>query len=566
MNLIAALQAGIPDAANGYAELYRRGTGTRATWYASFEGDGANSSGGNITLDANGKAEVYVDELVDLLVKDASGNTVASFTEGRSSPIEEVRSQSFTGSDYVTAASAAGNPTTLQAVLDLWKTNSGAPDWKVLLDATNQTLQDAISRVAGPPFFNVKATAYGAKGDGATDDTNAIQTAINAASTNGGIVVFPPGKYILTAVLTVPQGVSLWGMGPGGLASTGAVELSQATAVERVLDIQASGTFGWREIYGLRMVHSAASTTALVVTSGAHTRPTLFRMCRFGSTVDNGNLVADDAAGDGSLYFTHCTFSMGANGVGPATGSAIMCNTSTRPWVIRDCLFIVPSTYDVTATFNGIIECGLGIRIVSGCKFDMSAKAGGTASAIRRTAGQLIATDNYITDPAGGTAYMLNLSAVTESSTVFEDNNQTDPAGGGAALYTVSSFTGNATPDWKRFFLGSREKREAYINDNSAALQLNALEFGIIFLDRSDATAQTLTTNFVVPNGSFTIVTRNNTGGAGATITPSTASFRPNAATYAIAGAGNLDVRRFRGVDIVGTIRWLADSTPVNNI
>lgn len=46
---------------------------------------------------------------------------------------------------------------------------------------------------------NVKA--YGAKGDGTTDDTTAIQNAINAAATaGGGVVYLPIGTYIATQV------------------------------------------------------------------------------------------------------------------------------------------------------------------------------------------------------------------------------------------------------------------------------------------------------------------------------------------------------------------------------
>jgi hypothetical protein len=49
----------------------------------------------------------------------------------------------------------------------------------------------------GGEVFNVKA--YGAKGDGSTDDTAAIQTAINACQTaGGGTVYFPTGNYQIT--------------------------------------------------------------------------------------------------------------------------------------------------------------------------------------------------------------------------------------------------------------------------------------------------------------------------------------------------------------------------------
>ena len=42
--------------------------------------------------------------------------------------------------------------------------------------------------------FNI--TDYGAKGDGITLDTKAIQSAINDAAENGGRVVIPGGKYL----------------------------------------------------------------------------------------------------------------------------------------------------------------------------------------------------------------------------------------------------------------------------------------------------------------------------------------------------------------------------------
>jgi hypothetical protein len=65
------------------------------------------------------------------------------------------------------------------------------------------TMQPAV----GHDVYNVKTT-YGAAGNCVTDDTTAIQNAINAAqdSTYGGIVFFPPGCYAISSGLTVGNG------------------------------------------------------------------------------------------------------------------------------------------------------------------------------------------------------------------------------------------------------------------------------------------------------------------------------------------------------------------------
>jgi hypothetical protein len=66
-------------------------------------------------------------------------------------------------------------------------------------------------------FISVKD--FGAIGDGVTDDTSAIQKAINYAATYtpGGAVFLPSGTYKISAALGVPPGASMtiYGSGPG---------------------------------------------------------------------------------------------------------------------------------------------------------------------------------------------------------------------------------------------------------------------------------------------------------------------------------------------------------------
>lgn len=80
-------------------------------------------------------------------------------------------------------------------------------------------------------LYLATAGPYNAKGDGTTDNTNAIQNALNQAGADGGGIVFlPPGKYKVLGHLQVPANVELKGANDVSTAPTGPGTVLEAYA------------------------------------------------------------------------------------------------------------------------------------------------------------------------------------------------------------------------------------------------------------------------------------------------------------------------------------------------
>ena len=87
----------------------------------------------------------------------------------------------------------------------------------VLKDRLDESEQEFITHNAETVtgIFNVK-TGFGAKGDGVTDDTDAINAAIAAAvAAGGGIIYFPRGTYIVSSSFTTITSSGIYFEGSG---------------------------------------------------------------------------------------------------------------------------------------------------------------------------------------------------------------------------------------------------------------------------------------------------------------------------------------------------------------
>lgn len=63
------------------------------------------------------------------------------------------------------------------------------------------------------PAGSLAVTDFGARGDGATDDTTALRRAVGAAARTGGVVWVPAGDFRITGEIAVPSHVTIRGAG-----------------------------------------------------------------------------------------------------------------------------------------------------------------------------------------------------------------------------------------------------------------------------------------------------------------------------------------------------------------
>ena len=93
--------------------------------------------------------------------------------------------------------------------------NTDDPEKGDALIGFKQTIPGAAPRTVHHKLGEqISVKDFGAKGNGQTDDTAAIQAAVNSFNSNGGAVFFPAGNYIVTrGILVSDLRISLYGAG-----------------------------------------------------------------------------------------------------------------------------------------------------------------------------------------------------------------------------------------------------------------------------------------------------------------------------------------------------------------
>jgi hypothetical protein len=195
---------------------------------------------------------------------------------------------------------------------------------------TTRTVQDKLREI-------VSVKDYGAKGNGTTDDTSAIQSAINAVFSHaGGALYFPNGTYRISSKLVIPvsSGWRIFGESRHG------ARIKQYTANTQILSLEGDNTHSWA-IENLYFEWSTAQPSAntqavaIFMGTGAATSAGFYEWSVRDCTFNNGfRAIAADSSNSPPLWgalIQNCFFEGSMSGASffavptPAVGQPNIC-------------------------------------------------------------------------------------------------------------------------------------------------------------------------------------------------------------------------------------------------
>lgn len=280
----------------------------------------------------------------------------------------------------------------------------------------------SAAQIAPSGIYNVKY--YGATGNGVTDDTTNVQTAVTAACAVGGTVYFPPGVYIVTNINAsgCTNGVALIGAGVSNTNATRIVSNGASSIGKNFIDF--TGTYG-PVVRDLRIIAGTDATNT--------TQTAILIAPKFGGnaidiiTLDNVWIGGYNTSG--TVYCYGCTSSGWKKLVAwnylDATNSLSLVLTRVNAQGIS-------SAYQTIATGD---QGGSDIACFA-CEFHHHKQAGGTTTNVTIYLGGFVRFMMYGGNVAGSSGRLVTFqveNSVSPSETVFDtvtfySENGTDPS------------------------------------------------------------------------------------------------------------------------------------------
>jgi hypothetical protein len=150
---------------------------------------------------------------------------------------------------------------------------------------------------------SINVLDYGATGNGTTDDTTAIQAAVNAGVAQNKAVYFPNGAYLITATINLPNNITLYGETQRKINTGGN---TYGTFIKTAANITMMQTSSTGDTYGIRIENisfSGNSSTGSALTIGVDSASYL----AYGITLRNIDIqfVGNGIKLNGAAYITY---------------------------------------------------------------------------------------------------------------------------------------------------------------------------------------------------------------------------------------------------------------------
>jgi hypothetical protein len=326
-----------------------------------------------------------------------------------------------------------------------WSTPAGSGDMVLASAQTNtgaKTFNANTLLDKGSQIFNVKA--YGATGDGSTDDSTNIQSAITAAQSSGGVVFFPTGTYILNATLTVSaDNVTLQGTGWGTVLKVKNATNIYAITIDNAA-LRKNLVFRDFKIDGNR----ANQTTTSGGITGAAANCTFDRLWFSSCKTIGLNLTGTAAVAFG---FTNqiicCLFdTQTPTGISMANNDENWIAGNTFNDITTSCITDTAGTQVISGNIfvgGGSTTTGLGVQLTSSSNLVHNNVFDGIHEQVVKATGDYnVISNNRVSKLTGGTTTVPALHILTGSRNIVAANTIT---GGSFYTYAIDNSTASNT-------------------------------------------------------------------------------------------------------------------------
>lgn len=254
----------------------------------------------------------------------------------------------------------------------------------------------------GSLFFDVKA--YGATGDGTTNDASAISSAYTAAKAANGVLYFPPGTYIVNSPLTINgSGLTILGAGRGQSTLKAGATLGAGNGVFTLLPATGQ-TLQNIKFSGLTFdINNQANTQGITLKGGTYTNG------------DNVQYVTIESCEFKNLAMVDAGMIMFYSGRGATDRGPI------RNVTIRDCQFYATAKFHIYVN-GGQVENLLVDHCVfrdsqGGCiAWNSSTKTSQTLASYRSNRNWTVSNCYFTNNGLAGSALAGALNAIHDSA------------------------------------------------------------------------------------------------------------------------------------------------------